>query len=188
MYAWLEEHHATLPEAWIGIHKKGSGRPSIAWPDIVDVVLCFGWIDGQARSIDDKTYKIRITPRRQGSIWSAINVNRARELTDLGMMRPPGLAAFAARQEARTGIYSHEQEGRIELDADATSRFQAHAPAWEWFQSQAPSYRKAAIWWVISAKKEETRQRRLETLIGDSATGQRVAPLAARKVSSKPAQ
>ncbi len=185
MYAWLEEHHATLPEAWIGIHKKGSGRTSVAWPDIVDCVLCFGWIDGKGKSIDDKTYRIRITPRRKGSIWSAVNVNRAQELTDLGLMRPPGLAAFAARKEARTGIYSHEQDGPVEFDADAAARFQANAPAWEWFQGQAPSYRKAAIWWVISAKKEETRQRRLETLIADSAAGQRIGPLAPRKPSSQ---
>ncbi len=183
LYAWLEERHTTLSEAWIGIHKKGSGRTSVAWPDIVDVVLCFGWIDGQGKSIDDKMYRIRITPRRKGSIWSAVNVKRVPELIELGLMRPPGLAAFEARKEDRTGIYSHEQEGPVEFDAAAMARFQANAPAWDWFQAQPPSYRKAAIWWVIGAKKEETRQRRLETLIADSAAGQRVAPLAQRKAA-----
>lgn len=180
LYQWLEAHHATLSEAWIGIHKKGSGRPSIVWTDVVDVVLCFGWIDGKGKSIDEKTFQIRITPRRKGSIWSAINARRIPELTALGMMRPPGLEAFAARKEARTAIYSHEQAGPVELDAAAVTRFQANEPAWAWFQAQPPSYRKAASWWVISAKKEETRQRRLETLIADSAAGRRVAPLAPR--------
>jgi uncharacterized protein YdeI (YjbR/CyaY-like superfamily) len=183
LYSWLEEHHTTLPEAWIGMYKKASGQPSVAWPDVVDVVLCFGWIDGKGKSIDEKTHKVRITPRRKGSIWSAVNVKRVQELTEMGLMQPPGLAAFEARKEARTGIYSHEQDGPIELDAAAQTRFQANAQAWEWFQAQPPSYRKAAIWWVISAKKEETRQRRLETLIADSAAEKRVAQLAPRKAS-----
>lgn len=184
LYIWLEARHDNLPEAWIGLYKKGSGQPSVAWPDIVDVVLCFGWIDGKGKSIDEKTHKIRITPRRKGSIWSAVNVKRVAELTELGLMRPPGLTAFEARKDDRTAIYSHEQDGPVELDEGAMARFQANASAWDCFQTQPPSYRRAAIWWVISAKKEETRQRRLETLIADSAAGRRVAPLAPRKASS----
>jgi uncharacterized protein YdeI (YjbR/CyaY-like superfamily) len=175
--AWLEEHHANASELMVGFHKKGSGRPSITWPEAVDQALCFGWIDGVRKSIDDASYMIRFSPRKARSIWSAVNVKRARELQDLGLMHPAGIAAVERRSEDRSGIYSHEQRDAVTLDKAFEQEFRANAQAWEYFQRQAPSYRKAAIWWVASAKKDETRRKRLATLIADSARGRTVPPL-----------
>lgn len=170
--AWFEAHHPTAQELLVGFHKKGSGLPSITWPESVDQALCFGWIDGIRRSIDDASYTIRFTPRRAGSTWSAKNIARVAELIEMGLMHPAGLAAFERRTEARSGVYSFEQD-TIELRA-FERRFRADRAAWAYFQAQPPSYRKAATWWVISAKREETRMRRLETLIDDSANGRRL--------------
>jgi uncharacterized protein YdeI (YjbR/CyaY-like superfamily) len=175
--AWLEERHATEPELLVGFHKKGSGLPSMTWPDAVDQALCFGWIDGVRRSLGETSYTIRFTPRRARSIWSAVNIKRARELREQGLMHPAGIAAFEARSEERSNIYSFEQRGAVELSAEDSASFQANAAAWAFFQARPPSYRKAAIWWVISAKREETKQRRLATLIADSAEGRTVKPL-----------
>jgi uncharacterized protein YdeI (YjbR/CyaY-like superfamily) len=175
--AWLEEHHASEDELLVGFYKKGSGRPSITWPESVDQVLCFGWIDGVRRRVDDTSYTIRFTPRKARSTWSAVNVKRAGELIELGLMRPAGLAAFEQRADDRTAIYSYEQRKHAELDPDQERRFRANARAWTWFEAQAPSYRRAATHWVVSAKKPETRKRRLERLIGDSAAGRTVPPL-----------
>lgn len=166
--AWLDENHERVPAFWVGRYKKGSGRVNMTWPESVDAALCFGWIDGQGKSLGEEAMAQRFSPRRKGSIWSAINVRRFGELADQGMVRPAGHAAFAARREDRTAIYSHEQE-RPEFDAAQLAAFQANAAAWEFFSARPPSYRKAAIWWVISAKREETRERRLRTLIEDSA-------------------
>lgn len=168
--AWLDEHHADVPALWVGLYKKGSGRVNMTWPESVDAALCFGWIDGQGKSLGEEARAIRFTPRRKGSIWSAVNVRRIGELAEQGMVRPAGHAAFAARREDRTGIYSHEQE-MPEFDAAQLAAFQSNPVAWEYFSARPPSYRKAAIWWVISAKREETRERRLQTLIEDSAQG-----------------
>jgi uncharacterized protein YdeI (YjbR/CyaY-like superfamily) len=175
--AWLEEHHAAVRELWVGFHKKGSGRPSITWPEAVDEALCFGWIDGVRKSVDEASYAIRFTPRKARSIWSAVNIGRAQELIATGAMRPAGLDAFAARAEERSGIYSHEQRQAVELGDAFERQFRANPEAWAFFQAQAPSYRKAAIWWVVSAKKEETRRKRLVTLIDDSAHRRTVPPL-----------
>lgn len=175
--AWLERRHATEPELLVGFHKKGSGLPSITWPESVDQALCFGWIDGVRRSLGETSYTIRFTPRRARSIWSAVNIKRAQELQEQGLMHPAGRAAFAARTEDRSNTYSFEQREPVELGDAHTKTFQANAPAWEFFQSQPPSYRKAAIWWVISAKREETRDRRLAALIDDSAEGRRIRSL-----------
>jgi uncharacterized protein YdeI (YjbR/CyaY-like superfamily) len=170
--AWFEADHSTAEALLVGFHKKGSGLPSITWPESVDQALCFGWIDGIRRSIDDASYTIRFTPRRAGSTWSAKNIARVAELIEMGLMHPAGLAAFERRTEARSGVYSFEQD-TIELGA-FERRFRADRSAWAYFQAQPPSYRKAATWWVISAKREETRMRRLETLIDDSANGRRL--------------
>jgi uncharacterized protein YdeI (YjbR/CyaY-like superfamily) len=178
--AWLEEHHATARELWVGYHRKGTGRPSITWPESVDQALCFGWIDGIRKSVDDASYMIRFTPRRARSTWSAVNVMRVVELTELGLMRPAGLRAFEERTDEKTGIYSYEQARTAELDAAHEERFRAHEPAWEFFQAQPAWYRRAATRWVASAKKEETRLRRLATLIEDSAHGRTIAPLTRR--------
>lgn len=175
--AWLEEHHQTARELLVGYYKKGSGRPSITWPESVDQALCFGWIDGIRKRIDDVSYTIRFTPRKQRSNWSAVNIARVQELTELGLMRPAGLKAFEERLEEKSGIYSYEQRDTAQLTAEYEQQFRANQQAWDFFQSRAGSYRKAAIWWVVSAKKEETRLKRLATLIEDSAQGRTIASM-----------
>jgi len=168
--AWLERHHATERELWVGYYKKDSGRPSITWPESVDEALCFGWIDGIRKSIDAVSYMTRFTPRRPRSIWSAVNIGRVEELTRQGRMRPAGEKAFQARTENRSGIYAYEQR-KPELEEPYRKQIRRNKEAWKFFQAQPASYRKAASWWVLSAKKEETRLRRLGQLIDDSAHG-----------------
>jgi uncharacterized protein YdeI (YjbR/CyaY-like superfamily) len=175
--AWLEEHHATETELLVGFHKKGSGKPSMTWPESVDQALCFGWIDGVRRRIDDERYAIRFTPRKPGSTWSAVNVKRARELLEEGLMRPAGLAAFERRADDRTAIYAYEQRKHAQLEPAMQERFEADEQAWTWFQAQPPHYRRAATHWVVSAKKPETRERRLMQLIADSRAGRTIKPL-----------
>jgi uncharacterized protein YdeI (YjbR/CyaY-like superfamily) len=174
---WLEKNHATADELWVGFHKKASGKPSITWPESVDEALCFGWIDGVRKSIDEDSYKIRFTPRRPGSTWSLVNMKRVEELSALGRLQSAGIDAFAVRKEKRSGIYAYEQRKKAALDPEQERRFRASKRAWDFFQSQPPSYRQTASWWVISAKREETRERRLATLIKDSAAGRRIGPL-----------
>ena len=178
--AWLEQHHASAQELWVGFYKKDSGKPSITWPEAVDEALCFGWIDGLRKSIDDISYTIRFTPRRPRSTWSAVNISRVAELTEQGRMRPAGLEAFAQRSEEKSGIYAYEQRENAALDATGEQQFRANAQAWDFFQAQPPSYRKTAIWWVVSAKQEATRRKRLATLIDDSAHGRTIRPLTRR--------
>jgi uncharacterized protein YdeI (YjbR/CyaY-like superfamily) len=169
--AWFEAHHADADELLVGYYKKGSGRPSITWPESVDEALCFGWIDGIRRRIDDERYSIRFTPRRPRSVWSAVNIKRAGELIAEGRMTPAGLAAFEARDEERSAIYSYEQLRQATLEPEQEERLRANAAAWEWFQSRPPSWRRAAAHWVTSAKRPETRERRLATLIEEAAAG-----------------
>jgi len=173
---WLEKFHATAGELWVGYYKKDTGRLSITWPESVDEALCFGWIDGIRKSIDESSYKIRFTPRKPGSIWSAVNIKRAEELVDQGRMHPAGLQAFRARKENRSGIYSYEQSSDA-LPDEYAQKFQRNKAAWDFFQDQPAWYRKAAGWWLVSAKKEETRQKRLDQLIEDSAHGRTIPPL-----------
>ena len=168
---WLEEHHTDVAELLVGFHKKGSGRPSMTWPESVDQALCFGWIDGVRRGIDEHGYTIRFTPRKARSTWSRVNVKRAEELVEEGLMRPAGLAAFERRSDDQSGIYAYEQRKQAKLDPAAEKEFRADRKAWAFFSEQAPSYRRTATHWVISAKKEETRRKRLKTLIEDSAAG-----------------
>jgi uncharacterized protein YdeI (YjbR/CyaY-like superfamily) len=175
--AWLEQHHDTEPELWVGYQKKGSGKPSMTWPESVDEALCFGWIDGIRKRIDAERYMIRFTPRRARSIWSAVNIARVAALTEEGRMRPAGAAAFEARREDRSGIYSYEQRDRAKLDPAFEKRFRAKKRAWATFEAMPRSYRQAAIRWVMTAKKEDTRERRLATLMESSAAGRRVPPL-----------
>lgn len=170
---WLEEHHATAKELWVGYHKKGSGQPSVSYPESVDEALAFGWIDGVRKGLGPATYANRFTPRKPGSTWSAVNVRRVGELTAAGRMHPAGLAAFAARDPAKTELYSYERETAA-LDAEAERRFRADPAAWDFFQAQPPSYRRTVTWWVVSAKKVETRRRRLDKLIAASAAGRRL--------------
>jgi uncharacterized protein YdeI (YjbR/CyaY-like superfamily) len=178
---WFEKNHDKAPELLVGFYKKGSGKPSITWPESVDEALCFGWIDGIRRTIDDESYTIRFTPRRARSIWSAVNVKRVAELTKLGRMQPAGLRAFEARDPKRSGIYAYEQDRPKEeqkLGPEYQARLEANAKAWAFFQAQAPYYQRTVSRWVMSAKKEETRVKRLATLIDDSARGRRIGPMA----------
>jgi uncharacterized protein YdeI (YjbR/CyaY-like superfamily) len=175
--AWLEQHHASERELWVGYYKKSSGKPSMTWAESVDEALCFGWIDGVRRSIDDERYMIRFTPRRPRSVWSAVNIGRVAALTDEGRMRPAGRKAFEARREDRSGIYSYERREEAVLDPAYEKRFRARRKAWAAFQAMPRSYRQGAIRWVMTAKKEETRERRLATLIESSAAERTVPPL-----------
>ena len=177
---WLKKHHEQRRELLVGFYKKDSHKPSITWPESVDQALCFGWIDGVRKSVNDVSYAIRFTPRKPGSTWSDVNVRRVEELRKLGLMDPAGIRAFERRQDDTTDIYSYEQGKAAKLDAAAERTFRANQKAWQFFQDQAPWYRRTAIWWVVSAKKEETRLRRLATLIEDSARGRTIAPLTRR--------
>ena len=170
---WLEKNHDKESELLVGFYKKDSGRPSITWPESVDQALCFGWIDGVRRRIDEISYSIRFTPRKRASTWSAINIGRATELTRLGLMRPAGAKAFEQRSDDKSRIYSYENAPRTLPRADE-KRFRANKKAWKYFNDQPPSYRRVAIYWILSAKKEETRERRLATLIDDSAHSRRL--------------
>jgi uncharacterized protein YdeI (YjbR/CyaY-like superfamily) len=175
--AWFDRHHESAPELWVGFHRKGSGRPSITWPEAVDEALCVGWIDGIRKSVDATSYKIRFTPRKPTSNWSSVNIGRVAELTAQGRMRPAGLAAFERRSEAKSGIYSYEQRKQARLEPAQEREFRANAEAWRYFQAQPQGYRKTATWWVVSAKREATRAKRLATLIDDSANGRRLRHL-----------
>jgi len=170
---WLEKNHTRVQELLVGFHKRGSGKPSITWPESVREALCFGWIDGVRRRVDDESYTIRFSPRRPRSIWSAINIKMAQELVDQGRMQAAGLKAFEARKENRSGIYSYEQRPQ-EFPEPYASKFRVNKAAWAFFQAQPAGYRKMVCWYVISAKKEETRLQRLERLIAESARGRRL--------------
>ena len=170
---WLEKNHATATELWVGFYKKNSAKPSITWPQSVDQALCFGWIDGIRKRIDEISYQIRFTRRRPGSIWSAINIKRAKQLVRQKQIQPAGLKAFAARIENKSGIYSYEQRS-TELTEPYATLLKKNKTAWNFFEKQPPSYRKMVGWWIISAKKEETRLARLAKLISDSAKRKRV--------------
>jgi uncharacterized protein YdeI (YjbR/CyaY-like superfamily) len=178
---WLEANHASARELWLGCYKKGSGRPSVTWPESVDEALCVGWIDGIRRSLDGKRYVIRFTPRRPGSVWSAINIRRVRALSREKRMRPAGLAAFEARRENRVGVYSYEQRP-AGLPEPYRSLLKKNRKALAFFDAQPPGYRKSMSWWIVSAKKEETRLTRLRRLARESAAGRRI-PLFTRRSS-----
>ncbi len=171
---WLAEHAATESVLWLGHWKKGSGRIGLGYKEAIEVALCYGWIDGQARSIDDFSYSQRWTPRKKGSTWSAVNIKRMEALIAGGRATPAGLAAFERRTAERTRTYSHEQ-GVVSFDAPQEEAFRADAEAWTFWERQPLSYTKAATWWVVSAKQDATRQRRLERLISECRAGQRLA-------------
>ena len=174
---WLENHHADRQELWVGFYKRDSGRPSITWPESVDGALCFGWIDGIRKTIDGGSYMIRFTPRKARSTWSAINIKRVAELTTQGLMHPAGLAAFEKRDDDRSAIYAYEQRKDAKLPPQLEKEIRKNVAAWKYFQTQAPWYQRTSAYWVISAKKEETRMKRLATLIDCSARGSRIPAL-----------
>jgi uncharacterized protein YdeI (YjbR/CyaY-like superfamily) len=175
--AWLEAHHDKLNELLVGFHKKGSGRPSITWPESVQVALCFGWIDGVRKRLDETSYTIRFTPRKPTSTWSSININLVRKLTKQGLMRPAGLKAFAARDEKKSAIYSYEQRNSAQFTREQAKQFRSNKAAWEFFRSQAPWYQRVTTFWVISAKREETKLKRLSELIRHSQNQRRIPGL-----------
>jgi uncharacterized protein YdeI (YjbR/CyaY-like superfamily) len=175
--AWLQEHHETASEVWVGYYKKGSGRRSLTWSEVVDEALCFGWIDGKAQRIDEDRYRQRLSPRRRNSNWSALNVAKVAQLRAQGRMTPAGEAAFAARREASPETLTYERRHEAAFDAGQEAAFRANEPAWEWFAAQSPSYRSLATFWIVSAKRPETQARRLATLIECSSQGRRVPAL-----------
>lgn len=173
---WLEKHAATAQELWVGYYKRGSGKPSITWPESVDEALCVGWIDGIRKSLNEDRYAIRFTPRRAGSNWSLVNIGRVAELEKAGRMRPAGRRAFQDRDEERARRYSYEQRTAT-LAAAYEKKLKAVSKAWKFFSAQAPWYQRTMSLWVMSAKQEATRMRRLDQLIADSAQGQRIGPM-----------
>jgi uncharacterized protein YdeI (YjbR/CyaY-like superfamily) len=175
--AWLEQHHQTATEVWVGQWKKATGRATVTWAEAVDEALCFGWIDGILRRVDDQRHMQRFTPRKPSSNWSAVNIDNVERLRAEGRMRPAGEAAFARRRDDKTAVYSYEQRENPQLATEEQAQLEADAAAWAYFSSRPPSYRRPAIWWVISAKKPETRARRLAALIADSAAGRPIKPL-----------
>jgi uncharacterized protein YdeI (YjbR/CyaY-like superfamily) len=177
---WLERNHATETELLVGFHKRATGTPCMTWPESVDEALCFGWIDAIRRRIDANTYSIRFTRRKPTSIWSAINVRKVEALRAAGKMMPAGERAFAHRKAHKTAVYSFERTEAPVLPPAYARRFRANKAAHAYFEAQPPWYRRTSIHWVISAKKEETRERRLETLIADSAANRWIGPLRRR--------
>lgn len=171
---WLQAHADSASELLVGFHKVDSGRPSMTWPESVDEALCFGWIDGVRRRIDESSYSIRFTPRKANSIWSAVNIAKVETLRAQGRMRPAGEAAFARRSEARSAVYSFEQTTVAELSAEELQSFQRNHAAWTYFEPTPPGYRKTVLHWVTTAKKAETRAERLARLVGACAQGQRL--------------
>ena len=169
---WFRANHSTATELWVGFYRKSSGKPSITWAEAVDEALCVGWIDGIRKRVDDESYTNRFTPRRKGSVWSAINIARVEVLTAEKRMRPEGLKAFAARIENKSGIYSYEQR-RDRLEEPYASLLKKNKAASAFFEAQPPYYRKQVGWWIVSAKREETRMQRLKKFIEAAAKGKR---------------
>lgn len=174
---WLKRYHSERDELWVGFWKKSSGRPSITWPESVDEALCFGWIDSLRKRVDDEAYTIRFTPRRSRSTWSLRNLARYEALEAGGRIEPAGAKAYRKRREENSGVYSFEQEAQATLSDDYLARLQSDAAAWADWQSRPLGYRKQVTHWIMSAKRESTRERRLEALIEDSVAGREVKPL-----------
>jgi uncharacterized protein YdeI (YjbR/CyaY-like superfamily) len=177
LQAWFKKNHDKASEIWVGFHKKSSGQPSITWPESVDEALCFGWIDSVRKSVNDTSYTNRFTKRKARSTWSAVNIRRAKELIGLGRMQPAGIKAFEQRSDERSAIYSYEQRQSAKLSGAFEKQFRANKKAWKFFRAQAPWYQRVAAFWVVSAKKDDTRLKRLAKLIEDSENGRTVPPL-----------
>jgi uncharacterized protein YdeI (YjbR/CyaY-like superfamily) len=173
---WLEKHHGEARELWVGVYRKESGKGRITYPEALDEALCFGWIDGLRKAVDESSYTIRFTPRKADSIWSAVNVRHVERLIKSGQMQKPGLTAFKTRDLKKSQRYSYERNN-CKLEAAHEKQFKANTKAWGFFRAQAPWYRRTTTWWVVSAKREETRLKRLATLIADSEKGRRIGLL-----------
>jgi uncharacterized protein YdeI (YjbR/CyaY-like superfamily) len=172
--AWLHEHHAQRAEAWIGFHKKATGRQAFSWSELVDELLCVGWIDGQSKGLDEGRYAQRVTPRRPGSNWSKVNVAKVAALRGQGRMLPAGIAAFEGRDTGREGVYSFERGEEARLEPAQQAALEADERAWAFFSAQPPGYQRTCRHWIVSAKRPETRARRLEQLVEASRAGRRL--------------
>jgi uncharacterized protein YdeI (YjbR/CyaY-like superfamily) len=170
---WLATNHSKSKELWVGFYKKDSGKPSITWPESVDEALCFGWIDGVRKRLDDESYVIRFSPRKPSSIWSAVNIRNVERLINEDRMQDPGMKAYEARKEFRSGIYSYEQRSAELVEPYATT-LKRNEAAWKFFSAQPPGYRKMMNWWIVSAKREDTRLERLAKLITASENRERI--------------
>jgi uncharacterized protein YdeI (YjbR/CyaY-like superfamily) len=175
-HEWLKQNHRRALELWVGFYKTDSGKPSITYREALDEALCFGWIDGVRRSIDAMSYGVRFTPRKTGSCWSTVNAKRVQTLIQNGRMQPQGLVVYQSHDPKKTNQHDRERKN-AKLPAAYEKELKSCQAAWEFFQSQPPSFRKLAIWWIMSAKKEETRLKRLAILIADSARGRIISPL-----------
>lgn len=173
---WLENNHDKANELMVGFYKVDSRKPSMTWSQSVDQALCFGWIDGIRKSIDSESYCIRFTPRKSQSTWSGINIKKIEEMTKLGLMHPAGIAAHEKRRDQTSEIYSYENKPE-RLTGEYEILFKSNSKAWNFFQTQPPSYQRTAFFWVLSAKQEQTRQKRLAELIADSEAGLKIKPL-----------
>lgn len=171
---WLEKNHSDMSELWVGYYKKDTGRPSLTWSQSVDVALCYGWIDGVLKSIDAQSYKIRFTPRNPKSVWSAVNVKKVKELIKRGKMKPAGLALYKLRGD-KEGYTSNSR--RMTLDPNFEEQLKANETAWAFFSALASSYKRDSIWWVMTAKKEETRLKRFEILLSSAEAGEKIPML-----------
>lgn len=170
---WLAENHQSATEIWVGYYKKNSGKANFTWSESVDQALCFGWIDGIRKSIDEESYKIRFTPRKPTSIWSAVNIKKIENLKAQGLMQPAGLEAFAKKKKDKSQVYAFEQK-EVSLDPVYENQIKANTKAWDYFQQLSPYYKKASIWYVMSAKRETTRQKRIQILIECSEKGEKI--------------
>lgn len=178
---WFEKNYKKLDEQWIGYYKKHSGKQSITWSESVDQAICFGWIDGIRKSIDEESYMIRFTPRKPNSIWSAVNIEKVNKLTEFGLMKPEGIEAYKRRKLDKSKVYSYEQEN-VQLEKSYEEIFKKKRKAWQFFTKElASSYRKTSIRWVMSAKQEKTKLNRLQILIESSAKGETIPLLAKYK-------
>jgi uncharacterized protein YdeI (YjbR/CyaY-like superfamily) len=177
---WFTRNHKQSDEIWVGYYKKDTGKKSITWQESVDEALCFGWIDGIRKSINEESYKIRFTPRRKGSNWSAVNIKRIKELIKLGLVKPAGLKVFKNRDAKKDEQYSFEQQ-KVELPKTFEKKIKANSKAWEYFIKLPPYAKRLSTWWVISAKREETKLKRLDILIQCSEEGRKIPPLIIRK-------
>ena len=168
---WFDANHETAADLWLGYWKKAAGRPTVTWAQAVDEALCVGWIDTTRYSVDDLRSRQRFTPRRKGSNWSSVNIANVERLTREGRMRPAGIRAFEERTAAKSGVYWYENRHLAAFTVEEEARFRDQVGAWQWFESQRPSYQTQARWWVVSAKRDETRARRMAELIEESAKG-----------------
>ena len=182
---WLEKNHAKSEELWIGFYKKDSGKGGITYAEALDEALCYGWIDGIRKRLDEESFTTRFTPRKPRSIWSNVNIAHVARLTKEGRMRPPGIAAYEKKDDARTGVYAFERE-IAELEPAMLEKFKRDRAAWKYFEAQPPYYRRVASWWVISAKRADTRANRLDELIEVSARNERLPQFIPAKRSTEP--